>query len=280
MTDAFVGKPVHFEGMLVDSEPYGAYSSQLFFNVMRFGIDGGYRVLAPRRTRMTARRINFARNLGYRYIAGGASVTWQTAFYKEDGLQIDAHDSEGLAALATTLEQDDVLGLIVRWNAYRSIYFDDPNMTDPTVATAAYDDLRAKLNVGGWQPNPSRSELVGVLGLWRRGEPAAVGGDRFLASLNSSPIASAYARLEADRITVDLQNSIPETGLDLTKENYGDLQIIATDPDGNQPDLDLATIPYAQYDREAYNRLGGDRQPPGRCHESGGSSQLESRLAG
>ena len=46
--------------MLVDLEPYGAFSSQLFFDAMSFGIQGGCRVLAPRTTRMTARYINFA----------------------------------------------------------------------------------------------------------------------------------------------------------------------------------------------------------------------------
>ena len=37
-SDPLVTAPVAFSGMLVDSEPYGAYSSQLFFDSISFGI--------------------------------------------------------------------------------------------------------------------------------------------------------------------------------------------------------------------------------------------------
>lgn len=60
--DPIVKCPVSFQGMLVDLEPYGSDSSQLFFDAMSFGIHGGCRVYAPRTTRMTARYINFNRN--------------------------------------------------------------------------------------------------------------------------------------------------------------------------------------------------------------------------
>jgi len=42
--DPFVSAPVNFVGMLVDAEPYGAFSSQLFFDDMSFGIPGGCRI--------------------------------------------------------------------------------------------------------------------------------------------------------------------------------------------------------------------------------------------
>ena len=42
----FVGVPAQFTGMLVDVEPYGGTSSQLFFDSMSFGIDGGCRIAA------------------------------------------------------------------------------------------------------------------------------------------------------------------------------------------------------------------------------------------
>src|SRR5262249_4745039 len=56
--DPAVNSAVSFTGMLVDLEPYGAYSSQLFFDAMSFGIQGGCRVFVPRATRMTARYVN------------------------------------------------------------------------------------------------------------------------------------------------------------------------------------------------------------------------------
>jgi len=175
--DPIVKCPVSFLGMLVDLEPYGSVSSQLFFDAMSFGIQGGCQVFAPRTTRMTARYINFFRNPDG-FIAGVASVVWQTSFPKANGLRIDPHDSPLLQQFAKALADDDVLGLTVRWNAYRTLYFDsrDPNASNLAVAR----QLQTNLTGGGFQPNPARSPLVGVLGLWRKGEPPAEPGDRAL----------------------------------------------------------------------------------------------------
>jgi hypothetical protein len=241
-------------GMLVDLEPYGAFSSQLFFDVMRFGIQGGCSVLAPRATRMTARYINFARNpVGF--IAGVASVVWQTSFPKLGGLRVDAHDSPVLQQFAKALESDDVLGLTVRWNAYRTIYFDslDPNQDNLAVGRQLQGNLRG----GGFQPNPARSELVGVLGLWRKGEPASEPGDRALLPQPDMPTAATHVRLYNDRLTLDLANSIPETGLDLTKLNLGDLTAVAVAPDGKTVVARLGTFGYEAYNRDAYEASAG-----------------------
>jgi hypothetical protein len=252
--DPIVKCPVSIMGMLVDLEPYGSTSSQLFFDEMSFGIAGGCRVLAPRTTRMIARYINFTRNMTYRVIAGVASVVWQTSFPKANGLRIDPHDSPTLALLAKALEDDDVLRLTVRWNAYRTLYYDDPaNMA------ALAKQLHDKLAGGGFQPNPARSELVGVLGLWRKGEPPAEPGERAL--LTQPPgvgtVASAHVRLTADQLTLDLANSIPETGVDLTKQNLGDLTAVAVAADGKTVIATLGTFGYDAYRKEAYEASAG-----------------------
>jgi hypothetical protein len=258
--DPVVTCPVSFMGMLVDLEPYGSISSQLFFDEMSFGIQGGCRVFAPRTTRMTARYINFFRNQTYRVIAGVASVLWQTSFPKVSGLRIDARDSPALQQLAKALQDDDVLGLTVRWNAYRTIYYDDPgNMR------RLAQELHDKLVGGGFQPNPARSQLVGVLGLWRKGEPPAEPGDRALltqplpdnAPPNSPIVASAHVRLTADQLILDLANSIPETGVDLTKANLGDLTAVAVASDGKTVLATLGTFGYDAYRKEAYEASAG-----------------------
>lgn len=257
--DPMVKCPVSCRGMLVDLEPYGSFTSQIFFDSMSFGIQGGCRVHAPRATRMTARYINFFRNQTYNVIAGVASVVWQTSFPKTGGLQLDPHDSAALQQLADAMEDDDVLGLTVRWNAYRTLYYDDPaNMTKHE------QELHKKLLGGGFQPNPARSSLVGVLGLWRKGEPPAEPGDRALLTQTSPPatpqdppfVASAHARLTADQLTIDLANSIPETGVDLVKANLGDLTAVAVDPDGTTVTR-LGTFGYDTYRKEAYEASAG-----------------------
>jgi hypothetical protein len=258
--DPIVKCPVSFIGMLVDLEPYGSTSSQLFFDEMGFGIQGGSRVYAPRASRMIARYINFFRNETYRVIAGVASVAWQTSFPKASGLLIDPHDSPTLLQLANALEDDNVLGLTVRWNAYRTLYYDNPaNMA------ALARQLHDKLAGGGFQPNPARSKLVGVLGLWRKGEPPAEPGDRALLTqpppANAPPdapvVASAHVRLTADQLTLDLANSIPETGVDLTKHNLGDLTAVAVAPDGKTIIATLGTFGYDAYRKEAYEASAG-----------------------
>ncbi len=264
--DAFVGAPARFIGMLVDLEPYGSYSSQLFFDAMSFGIDGGCRIFAPRTSRVTDRYINLGRNPVY-YIAGFASVMWQTSFAKADGLAIDAYDSAALQQLQAALEADDVLGLTVRWTVYRTIYYDTPALaTDTALRKTVAQQLIAKLNGGGFQPNPARSKLVGAIGLWRQSEPAHEPGDRTLLATQWPPaqpakppcVATAFARLDDASITLDLGNSMPETGLDLAKQDWGDLQVQAIDPANPSAPIKLGDpIGYKDYCREAYEAGSG-----------------------
>ena len=249
--DPIVNCPVSFMGMLVDLEPYGSVSSQLFFDAMSFGIQGGCRVYAPRTTRMIARYINFGRNPDG-FIAGVASVVWQTSFPKANGLRIDPYNFALLQQLAKALAEDDVLGLTVRWNSYRTLYFDSLDPTANNLAVAR--QLQTNLTGGGFQPNPARSPLVGVLGLWRKGEPPAEPGDRALLTQNSGPVASAHVRLTADQLTLDFANSIPEKNLDLTKQCFGDLTLVATD---GTSVTTLGTFGYDAYRKEAYEASAG-----------------------
>lgn len=253
--DPFVGTPVYFEGMLVDCEPYGGYTSQLFFDQISLGIDGGCRIFAPRTSRFTARYINFNRLPGsvYGFAASVASVVWQSSFAKSDGLRIDAHDSAALQALAKALKDDDVLGLTVQFNAYSTHYYGAE--TDSEISERE-QTLINNLAGGGFQPNPARSKIVGVAGLWRKGEPAHEPADRVLLPQPTAQfyIAAAHARLDGDNLTVDLSNSISETDLQGTKKNLGTLTFQAK---GNNSSVSLGTIDYSQYDRDAYLSSAG-----------------------
>jgi hypothetical protein len=277
--DPFVGSPVSFLGMLVDAEPYGGITSQLFFDRMDFGIGGGCRISCPRSARFIARYINFTRNSANRMIAGVGSVIWQTSFAKSDGLVVDPHNSPALAALAAALDRHDVLGLTVRWNAYRTIYYDNACLRNGSPASsAAAQALQAKLKAGGFQPNPARSQIVGTVGLWREGEPAAEPGDRALLAIPPGEIvATAFARLDRDRLTIDLGNSISEVDDLLNKQDLGTLQIVAADPQGNVL-ATLGTLSYPQYDRTAYERGSGivtlPLDPAGRDIAAGANLQV------
>lgn len=259
--DPFINASVNFTGMLVDLDPYGTLTSQLFFDGMHFGVDGGYRILAPRTSRITARRINFNRNTANKFVAGIGSVVWQTSFAKPKsgtgGLRIDAFDSPILKTLAEAMEADDVLGLTVRFNTYRTVYYNNPNLRNgsPDVLAAA-QSLRAKLKSGGFQPNPARSLLVGVVGVWREGEPAHEPGDRTLVPTASSPLGGAQARLDETTLTIDLANSVPEVDENLTKQSLGILTVVAVDP-ASQTFVHLGYLDHDQYSRAAYEASAG-----------------------
>ena len=284
--DPFVGVPARFTGMLVDVEPYGGTSSQLFFDSMSFGIDGGCRIAAKRRFRVAARYANINRNpVGY--IAGIASIIWQTSFEKDD-LVIDPYDSQALQALLKAMDDQDVIGLTVRWNTYRTIYYDTPELaTDTALRTARAQDLIAKLNGGGFQPNPARSKMVGVIGLCRRGEPISEPGDRALLATNADQppgtavVTTAFARLADSRVTIDLGNSMPEKGLDLTKQDWGDLDLVAVDPATKQVVAQLGTLTYKDYAREAYEAGSGIVTLPAKpdAVAAAGSANLQLRQA-
>lgn len=261
--DPFVNAAANFKGMLVDLEPYGTLSSQLFFDAISFGIDGGYRISAPRSSRFIARYINFNRNSANQMIAGVASVVWQTSFPKNGSLRIDAFESAALKSLSEALQADDVLGLTIRLNVYRTIYFGDPTLTNGSPAAAnAAQELLTKLTGGGFQPNPARSLMVGVIGLWRRGEPAQEPGERMLvqsaspASTSSVNLGSAYVLASGASLTLDLSNSIPEIDQCLTKQDLGTLNIVAVDPATNAT-IHLGSFGYSQYDRTAYEGASG-----------------------
>jgi hypothetical protein len=260
-SDPFVGAPANFLGMLVDAEPYGTFSSQLFFDSMQFGIAGGYRVACQRRWRAMSRYINFNRNSWNTVKAGIASTIWQTSIPKDCGLQLDPHDSPALQKLAWALQDEEVLGLTVRWNTYRTVYYDDPTIRTNSGGQLSVQAqaLIAKLNVpDSFQPNPARSELVGVIGLWRKGEPACEPGDRaLLAQLPNEVVATAFARLKEDALVIDLGNSVSEVDAQLTKQDLGPLTVCAMSPDGTTVVEELGTLGYAQYDRCAYLATSG-----------------------
>jgi hypothetical protein len=248
--DKLVGVPLAFNAMLVDLDPYGATSSQLFFDEFSCGIEGGDRIFGRRTGPVVARRLNFGRNTTYVYIAGVASVVWQASFAKGDGLLVEPAGSALLTELGNRVDSGgDILGLTVRFNTYRTAYFGSEL---PIVAD--YEALAARILQGGFHPNPARSVVGGVIGLWRRGEAASVPGDRVLLPARRSRLSTAFAKVADDRLTLDLASSVPETGFDLEKLDLGPLTVVAR---GSTGDVTLGTIATSAYARSAYEATGG-----------------------
>lgn len=284
-TDSFATAPVGFTGMLVDCEPYGALSSQLFFDDMSFGIQGGCRIHGRRIERISDRFINFSANPSNNMIAGVASVMWQTCFAKADGLQIDPHDSRALQRLRAHMADDDVLGVMVRFVTYRTVYYNDPTLSNGSAAAnAAATALQAELDAGGFQPNPARSLLVGTVGLWRRGDMLTEASDRALiATMATVPgypspndggpvVATAFARATGKGLALDFSNTIPCANRATDKVDLGTLTLTAADPPPAVAIAEIAKIDLGQYDRAAFEATSGIIDIP---LDSGTVAQLE-----
>lgn len=243
--DPVVGVPVDLGGMLVDADPYGGTSSQLFHDRFTVGIDGGCQAVVAGDGPFVARRITMGRNTGYRFVAGGASVVWQASA----PAAIAAFDSPVLQRFAEELEADGALGLTVRFTTYRTVYYGVEAPGLPQMQA-----LQARVRGGGFQPNPTRSLVVGVVGIWRKGEPVAEPGDRVLAPVGTRPLGTAFAQVDGSRLTLDLGNSMPERDFAGTKVDLGPLEVQASWPGGP---VTLGTLQPADYARDAYRATAG-----------------------
>ncbi len=238
--DPLVGVPVGFKGMLVDINPYIGSTSQLFYDEMKVGIDGGPQVVLPNNGPIVARHIGF-RNPSLE-IAGRASVIWQGSTV--EGLSIAEHDSPVLVALQEQIGAGNADGLTVRFNAYRTIYF---NNDQPPSSPQMYQDLQSRVQGGGFQPNPARSWIVGVVGLHVAGEPASMPGDR---PLSGSLGNTAFARVDGNRLDIDMGNTVRETDVQANKQDLGPLTVSV----GGSP---VTTLSFADYDKAAYDKTSG-----------------------
>lgn len=262
-TDPFVSAPVNFAGMLIDAEPYGPYTSQLFFDSMRLGIDGGCRIFGAPVVRASDRYINFSANRANAVIAGVASVMWQACYAWDPAtLKIDAFDSPALQALLASMGEPGVKGVMTRFCTYRTIYYDDlglANGSDAEMAEKA-GELVKKFMAGGFQPNPARSLLVGTAGIWREGDPIHEPGDRTLVTTNAPvpigkglkpvPLGTGWARVNGNRIALDLSNAVPWNTTAPDKADIGNLYLSA----GDAP---IATLAPSSYDQAAYLATSG-----------------------
>jgi hypothetical protein len=170
-------------GRLIDNNPTSVYSAQIYFNSMAIGNESA-NIAAPRADRMQARFVNFKRNFNLA-AAGGASVTWQACFPISSGLKINAGKSNLLAQLQAAIGPGKAKGIMVRFNTYLNLYFQNGYFNDfkprPKSAgelPAAYD---AALKSGNLFSNPCYSRVVGVIGPWYDDELNTCPEGRYLA---------------------------------------------------------------------------------------------------
>jgi hypothetical protein len=182
--DVPFGKPESRpRGRLIDNNPVSVYSAQVYFHSMEFG-DANASITAPRADRMQSRFINFTRNFNLP-AAGGASVTWQACFPAGSTLKINVGQSQLLAALQAAIDSGKAKGIMVRFNTYLNLYFQNGYFNNFQPQPKSADDLPAQyekaLKTGTLFSNPCYSQVVGTIGPWYADELSTCPEGRFLA---------------------------------------------------------------------------------------------------
>ena len=298
--DPWIGLPVQLNvGMdgakLVDVDPLAPWSSQLFVDTVSLGSpDGPVGFTGATAGRAHSRWVFFARNLNLLediMIAGVASAMWQLALPAR-GLTIrDASPKAGslAAQVVAALQQPGVLGLMVRFVTYHTVYFQGPEFAQgvnpdwkPIVKLyAEYATALAKYEqgvIGAAPPKPvnrAYSNTVGWIAPWTTSDMRSAATGRLLynlapvqpANTNLAPLPLGPAALEyalegngsrkVSRVALDLGSTIPEQDSTLVKVDFGELQL-ALAPDGTAGTTIFAKVPHATgYDKGAYEAAGG-----------------------
>ena len=198
-SDPLIGKPITLlgdpfgdpqpkpPGRLIDNNPASVYSSQVFYNSMAVG-DGSIGFSAPRDQRMQSRFINFTRNFNLP-AAGGASVTWQACFPAGPSLKINIGSSALLKELQHKINTGQAKGIMVRFNTYLNLYFQNGYFNNVQSQPKSAGDLpalyAAALESGNLFSNSCYSRVVGTIGPWYANELSTCPEGRYLASPNT-----------------------------------------------------------------------------------------------
>ena len=196
-SDPLFGKPIELigdvfgspdaprPGRLVDTNPACDYSSQIYFHSMRFG-DDRTGISGPCYRRMQERFIGPVRNPNLPS-AGHACVTWQTCFPADKGLVIaNADKSPLLATLQQMIASGKAQGVMVRFNTYLALYYQNGYFNDFSPQPKNLPELpkcyEAAFKSGNLFANPCYTRVVGIIGPWYGGELVSAPQGRFLAT--------------------------------------------------------------------------------------------------
>lgn len=253
-SDGVLGKPLSMPGRLVDLDPRGSDTSQYFFDQFMIGDESAPLVSAPRASRMHSRWINFQRNLAQNdpriQIAGVAGALWQTAF-PAASVQLNDNGSPLLGAFVKAFQQPGVLGIMVRFNVYRTLYFQNGVFNDIPQTPQTMADAQALYQQGLMFSNPAYSVVTGTVGLWMENDVPSSPGGRFLVPNANAPLGPVVAEVNAaNLLSLDFGSAIPETNFDLHKQSFGTLTVTSGG-------TTIGTIAENQYGKKAYESTGG-----------------------
>ncbi|MEA2236776.1 MAG: hypothetical protein QOC81_1500 [Thermoanaerobaculia bacterium] len=203
-SDPIIGKPVSITGSqgtsagrLVDIDPSAPWVSQLILQNIHAGdpltSPDGFFIDGPATVRMFSRAFNAPRNIDSRLIIAGAiGVLFQTTIATE-GLTIQNpnNGSALLTALQTALQESNAAGVMLRFTAYNTLYYQNGLLNSTKQQPRGCCDLWAMYKAGEVFSNPAYSQLNGTFGIWNEGElSTAPSGSILIPNGGLNPVTS------------------------------------------------------------------------------------------
>jgi hypothetical protein len=278
----YMDSPRPSPARLIDVEPYGPFSSQIFYETVSVG-NSQMGVQGKGACRMFSRWPNMGRNLGPLPIAGDMGVIWQTAVANKDLKWTGLNSSPALAALKAAAESGKNQGIVLQFASYRTLYYQTVTYQGRAIRTGG--DLIWAYQNGYRGPNPARSLLLGMVGVWGPGELSSAPTQRLLvpnapvteaktlfsmrrtdhdptAALKAAaapvPLGPAVAQVDSTRnvVAVNCIATFPEMNGTQQKASLGTFLLQARAADGTIASIGPPLTPNL-YAQSAYDASGG-----------------------
>lgn len=202
--DPILQQPLAIKGRLVDINPVSPFCSQIYFSTVNAGSTTTF-IGGPQYQRMYSRSFLAPRNIASDLIiAGAVGTVFQTTIPTATVTSGNAGNSPLLAALLQALQAPGAAGLMLRFSAYNTLYYQNGTFNNTTQQPRTCDELTQMYQSGQVFTNPAYSRLVGVIGVWNAGELATAPGGRTLVPNSvATPISVSGAAAPSPEVRVE-----------------------------------------------------------------------------
>lgn len=204
--DPLLNQPLSISGRLVDINPISPFCSQIYFNSINAGSSQTF-IGGPQYQRMYSRSFLAPRNIASDLIiAGAVGTVFQTTIPTASVTSGNGGGSALLAALLEALQAPGAAGLMVRFSAYNTLYYQNGIFNGTTQQPRTCDELTQMYQNGQVFTNPAYSRIVGVIGVWSQGELSTAPGGRMLVpNAVATPLSSGApaAAAQAPEVRVE-----------------------------------------------------------------------------
>ncbi|HET9226063.1 MAG TPA: hypothetical protein VFR31_05320 [Thermoanaerobaculia bacterium] len=204
--DPLLNQQLAIKGRLVDINPISPFCSQIYFSTFTAGSSTTF-IGGPQYQRMYSRSFLAPRNIASDLIIAGAVGTiFQTTIPAASVTSGNAGNSELLATLLQALQAPGAAGLMLRFSAYNTLYYQNGIFNNTTQQPRTCDELTQMYQNGQVFTNPAYSRIVGVIGVWNQGELSTAPGGRMLVpNAPATPLAAGAdpAKAQAPDVKVE-----------------------------------------------------------------------------